>query len=105
MATVTSPAWQPRPFWFAHGYNPVYQIACRDRNRIAIQGDILGAAALGVRNILCLTGDDVSQGDQSQAKPVFDLDAVSLLHIARGMCDKGEFVGRYSTRLSEKWVL
>jgi len=75
----------------AHGHTPVYQIACRDRNRIAIQGDMLGAAALGVKNILCLTGDDVSQGDHPQAKPVFDLDAVSLLHIARNMCDRGEF--------------
>jgi methylenetetrahydrofolate reductase (NADPH) len=75
----------------AHGFAPVYQIACRDRNRIAIQGDILGASALGVQNILCLTGDDVSQGDHPQAKPVFDLDAVSLLHIARGMCDRGEY--------------
>lgn len=73
------------------GFNPVYQVACRDRNRIAIQGDILGAAALGVKNILCLTGDDVSQGDHPQAKPVFDLDAVSLLHIARGMVDHGQF--------------
>lgn len=75
----------------AHGFTPVYQVACRDRNRIAIQGDILGASALGVQNILCLTGDDVSQGDHPQAKPVFDLDAVSLLHIARGMCDRGEY--------------
>lgn len=75
----------------AAGLNPVYQVACRDRNRIAIQGDILGAAALGVRNVLCLTGDDVSQGDHPQAKPVFDLDAVSLLHVARGMVDRGEF--------------
>ena len=75
----------------ANGFEPVYQIVCRDRNRIAIQGDILGAAALGVHNILCLTGDDVSQGDHPQAKPVFDLDAVSLIHIARGMCDEGRF--------------
>ncbi len=75
----------------AKGYTPIYQVVCRDRNRIAIQGDILGAAALGVKNILCLTGDDVSQGDHPQAKPVFDLDAVSLLHIVRGMCDKGTF--------------
>jgi 5,10-methylenetetrahydrofolate reductase len=75
----------------AQGLNPVYQITCRDRNRIAIQGDILGAAALGVKNILCLTGDDVSQGDHPQAKPVFDLDAVSLLHVARGMVDRGEY--------------
>ncbi len=75
----------------AHGFSPVYQVACRDRNRIAIQGDILGASALGVQNILCLTGDDVSQGDHPQAKSVFDLDAVSLIHIARGMCDRGEY--------------
>ncbi len=75
----------------ANGFDPVYQVACRDRNRIAIQGDIIGAATLGVKNILCLTGDDVSQGDHPQAKPVFDLDAVSLLHIVRGMCDRGEY--------------
>lgn len=75
----------------AHGFTPIAQVTCRDRNRIAVQGDILGAAALGVRNILCLTGDDVSQGDQPQAKPVFDLDSVSLLHIARGMRDEAMF--------------
>jgi 5,10-methylenetetrahydrofolate reductase len=75
----------------AHGHTPVCQIACRDRNRIAVQGDILGAAALGVRNFLCLTGDDVSQGDHPQAKPVFDLDAVGLLRVAQDMRDKGEF--------------
>jgi methylenetetrahydrofolate reductase (NADPH) len=74
-----------------NGLTPVYQIACRDRNRIAIQGDILGAAALGVQNILCITGDDVSQGDHPQAKPVFDLDSVSLLRVARGMCDHGQY--------------
>jgi 5,10-methylenetetrahydrofolate reductase len=74
-----------------HGLTPVYQVACRDRNRIAIQGDLLGAAALGVRNVLCLTGDDVSRGDQPQAKPVFDLDSVSLLGIARAMRDEGQF--------------
>ena len=52
---------------------------------------MLGASALGIRNILCLTGDDVSQGDHPQAKPVFDLDAVSLLHVARGMRDLGVY--------------
>lgn len=75
----------------SHGLTPVCQIACRDRNRIAVQGDILGAAALGVRNILCLTGDDVSQGDHPEAKPVFDLDSVSLLRITRDMRDRGVF--------------
>jgi len=73
------------------GMTPIYQVACRDRNRIAIQGDILGAAALGIRDILCLTGDDVSQGDHPNAKPVFDLDAVALLGIARRMRDEGVY--------------
>jgi methylenetetrahydrofolate reductase (NADPH) len=75
----------------ANGLTPVAQFSCRDRNRIALQGDILGAAALGVRNILCLTGDDVSQGDHPNAKPVFDLDSISLLRITEGMRDLGIF--------------
>ena len=62
------------------GYAPVMQISCRDKNRIVIQGDILGGAAMGVCNILCLTGDGVQAGDHPQAKPVFDLD-LSLIHI------------------------
>ena len=61
------------------GYAPIMQIACRDKNRIAIQGDVLGAAAMGVANIMCLTGDGVQAGDQPGAKPVFDLDCMSLL--------------------------
>ena len=62
------------------GYAPIMQIACRDKNRIAIQGDVLGGAAMGVANILCLTGDGVQAGDQPGAKPVFDLDS----HVAAG---------------------
>jgi len=73
------------------GYAPVMQISCRDKNRIAIQGDILGAAAMGVTNMLCLTGDGVQAGDHPQAKPVFDLDAMSLLEIAVGLRDKLTF--------------
>jgi 5,10-methylenetetrahydrofolate reductase len=67
------------------GYAPIMQIACRDRNRIAIQGDVLGASAMGVANILCLTGDGVQAGDQPGAKPVFDLDCMSLLETIRTM--------------------
>jgi methylenetetrahydrofolate reductase (NADPH) len=70
------------------GYAPIMQISCRDRNRIAIQGDILGGAAMGVCNMLCLTGDGVQAGDHPQAKPVFDLDSVSLLDIARNLRDE-----------------
>jgi methylenetetrahydrofolate reductase (NADPH) len=81
------------------GYDPVYQISCRDRNRIAIQGDVLGAAAMGVGNVLCLTGDGVAVGDQPGAKPVFDFDSISLLRTIRTMRDKGTFLsGRKITR-------
>jgi methylenetetrahydrofolate reductase (NADPH) len=74
------------------GYEPVLQVSCRDRNRIAIQGDLLGAAAMGVHNVLCLTGDGVQVGDQPQAKPVFDLDSITLLQTARILRDKGQFL-------------
>ena len=74
------------------GYAPIMQIACRDKNRIAIQGDVLGAAAMGVANILCLTGDGVQAGDQPGAKPVFDLDCMSLLETVRIMRDNGKFL-------------
>jgi exodeoxyribonuclease VII small subunit len=74
------------------GCEPVMQVACRDRNRIAIQGDLLGAAALGVRNVLCLTGDHVRNGDHPGAKHVGDLDALTLLATARKMRDAGEFL-------------
>jgi len=84
------------------GHAPVFQIACRDRNRIAIQGDIVGAAALGVQNVLCVTGDHVAAGDHPEARPVFDLDSVSLLAIARGMRDRGTYAsGRKITTRPE----
>ncbi len=74
------------------GYAPILQISCRDRNRIAIQGDVLGASAMGVQNILCLTGDGVQAGDQPGAKPVFDLDCMSLLETVRTMREECRFL-------------
>lgn len=74
------------------GYAPVMQISCRDKNRIAIQGDILGGAAMGVCNLLCLTGDGVQAGDHPQALPVFDLDSISLLATARALRDEHRFL-------------
>ncbi|HEY33689.1 MAG TPA: 5,10-methylenetetrahydrofolate reductase [Dehalococcoidia bacterium] len=62
---------------------PIFQITCRDRNRIALQSDLLGAYVLGIENVLCLTGDHVTLGDHPEAKPVFDLDSVSLLRAAK----------------------
>src|SRR5262249_58057789 len=72
------------------GIEPTLQSPCRDRNRIAIQSDLLGAAASGIRNLLMLRGDDPSAGDQPDAKPVFDLDPRSLLATARRLRDTGE---------------
>ena len=82
-----------------HGYAMVMQVSARDRNRIAIQGDVLGAAAMGVSNILCLSGDSVEVGDHPQAKPVFDVDSLSMLKMIRGMRDDAQFLsGRKLTR-------
>jgi methylenetetrahydrofolate reductase (NADPH) len=67
------------------GMEPVLQMTCRDRNRIALQADLLGAHALGIRNLLCLTGDPVRVGDQPNARPVNDLEAVRLLQLVRGL--------------------
>lgn len=67
------------------GIEPILQLTCRDRNRLALQGDLLGAMALGIRNILVLAGDDPKVGDQPQAKPVFDCDNLALLAMANRM--------------------
>ncbi len=87
------------------GYEPVMQVSCRDRNRIAIQGDLLGAAAMGVRNVLCLTGDGVQAGDQPQAKPVFDLESITLLRTARILCEKGQFLSGRKLETPPKFFL
>jgi 5,10-methylenetetrahydrofolate reductase len=65
------------------GIDPIFQVTCRDRNRLALQADLLSAAVLGIRNVLALTGDYASLGDHPQAKPVFDLDSVSLLGVVK----------------------
>jgi len=73
------------------GLEPVMQMVCRDRNRIAIQSDVLGAYALGIRNMLCLTGDHQKFGNHPTAKNVFDLDSIQLLSMMRGMRDDKVF--------------
>jgi len=65
------------------GFEPIYQLTCRDRNRLALQSDLLSAAALGIKNVLILTGDHTTSGDHPEAKPVFDLDSVQLLQVAK----------------------
>ncbi len=71
------------------GLNPIYQMVCRDRNRIAMQSDILGAAALDVRTMLCLSGDHQTFGDHPGCKKVFDLDSIQLLAMVKTMRDEG----------------
>jgi methylenetetrahydrofolate reductase (NADPH) len=73
----------------AHGHEPILQVTCRDRNRIALAGDLIGAAAQGVQNLLILKGDDPKGGDQPDAKPVFDHDSIQLLNMARDLRDRG----------------
>src|SRR4030043_2000089 len=72
---------------------PVMQMVVRDRNRIAIQSDILGASALGIRNLLCLSGDHQKFGDHPKAKNVFDIDSVQLINTVKIMRDEGKFLG------------
>jgi methylenetetrahydrofolate reductase (NADPH) len=76
-------------FLVKNGVEPILQMTCRDRNRIALQAELLGAAALGIRNVLALRGDDPKLGDQPDAKPVFDLDTTALLATAAQMRSEG----------------
>jgi len=74
------------------GFDPIMQMVCRDRNRIAMQSDILGAAAWGINNLLCLSGDHQSFGDHATAKNVFDIDSIQLVQTVKRMRDEGKFI-------------
>ncbi|HEY9593133.1 MAG TPA: methylenetetrahydrofolate reductase, partial [Spirochaetia bacterium] len=75
------------------GIEPVMQMVCRDRNRIAMQSDIIGASALGVRNLTCLTGDHQAFGNQTGAKKVYDIDSVQLVATVKRMRDEKRLLG------------
>lgn len=75
------------------GLEPIFQVTCRDRNRLALQADILSASVLGIKNVLALTGDYASLGDHPQAKPVFDLDSVSLIRVIKKLEAGADMVG------------
>jgi len=75
------------------GLEPILQMVCRDRNRIALQSDILGAAALGINNVLCLSGDHQKFGDHPQGKNVYDIDSIQLIQTVCRMRDEGRFLG------------
>jgi methylenetetrahydrofolate reductase (NADPH) len=77
----------------SRGLEPVLQVVVRDRNRIALQADILGASAIGIKNILCLSGDHQCFGNQPQAMGVFDLDSIQLVQTVKNMRDQGTVLG------------
>lgn len=84
---------------------PVMQFSCRDRNRIALQADLLGAAAVGVPNVLCLTGDHTRFGDHPDAKPVFDMDSVQLLWTARTLRDEKRLLSGLKLSTTPRWFI
>jgi 5,10-methylenetetrahydrofolate reductase len=88
-----------------HGFEPIYQLTCRDRNRLALQSDLLSAAALGIENILILTGDHPELGDHPDAKPVFDLDSVQLLQVAKILESGADMKGNRLVGSSPKFCL
>src|SRR5256885_12658911 len=75
------------------GHDPVMQMTCRDRNRIAMQSDLMGASMLGIHNILCLTGDYPTVGDHKDAKPVYDLDSVQIMQLVQGLNNGRDLAG------------
>lgn len=83
------------------GIEPIYQLTCRDRNRIALQSDLLSACTLGIDNVLCLTGDHLKLGDHPTGKGVFDIDSVQLLDIARGLNQGHDMMGHELTQASD----
>ncbi|MBI3324882.1 MAG: methylenetetrahydrofolate reductase, partial [Candidatus Omnitrophica bacterium] len=76
------------------GVDPIFQMTCRDRNRLALQADLLGAAMLGIQNLLLLTGDDPKAGDHPDAKPVFDINSATLMQVARGLAQGKDMAGK-----------
>jgi len=92
-AVVRMSSWAASLIVLQEGLEPNYQMVCRDRNRLAMQSDILGAYTLGIRNMLCLSGDHQKFGDHPQAKGVFDIDSMQLIAMVKKMRDEGKFLG------------
>ncbi len=92
-AMVRMSSWGASLIALQEGLEPNYQMVCRDRNRLAMQSDVLGAYANGIRNILCLSGDHQDFGDHPDALGVFDVDSMQLIHMVKTMRDEGRFAG------------
>jgi methylenetetrahydrofolate reductase (NADPH) len=89
----------------AAGVEPIMQLTCRDRNRIALQSELLSASALGIPNVLLMTGDHPRFGDHADAKPVFDLDSLELLRVARTMRDEGRLMSGGELKPAPSWLI
>ncbi len=98
-------SWAGSLMALAAGLEPVMQLTCRDRNRIALQSDLLSAAALGIPNVLLMTGDHPRFGDHPEAKPVFDIDSVQLLWTARTMRDEGRLLSGRTLDPPPGWLI
>jgi len=92
-AVVRMASWAACILLIQEGLEPNFQMVCRDRNRLAMQSDILGAYAHGIRNMLCLSGDHCQFGDHPTAKGVFDIDSMQLINMVKNMRDEGKFLG------------
>ncbi len=89
----------------AAGVEPIMQLTCRDRNRIALQSELLSASALGIPNVVIMTGDHPRHGDHADAKPVFDLDSIQLLKVATAMRDEGRLMSGGALKPPPNWLL
>jgi len=104
-ATVHLASWAASLVVQSEGVEPVLQLQCRDRNRLALQADLLGAAAMGIPNVLLLSGDHTSFGDQPEAKGVFDLDSVQLIWTAATLRDEGRFLSGRPMATRPEWMI
>ena len=104
-ASVRLSSWAGSLAAMVAGVEPIMQMTCRDRNRIALQSDLLGAAAMGIPNILVMTGDHPKFGDHASAKPVFDLDSIQLLWAARTMRDEERLLSGRELKPPPSWFL
>jgi methylenetetrahydrofolate reductase (NADPH) len=101
-AVVRMSSWAASTILIQEGIEPNFQMVCRDRNRLAMQSDILGAYAMGIRNMLCLSGDHQRFGNHPQAKNVFDLDSMQLIALAKKMRDEGKFLNEEELDVSPR---
>jgi methylenetetrahydrofolate reductase (NADPH) len=104
-AVVRLASWAGCLVAMQEGLEPVMQLQCRDRNRIALQSDLLGAAAMGIPNVLLLTGDHTRFGDHPDAKPVFDLDSIQLVWTARTMQQQAKLLSGRELKPAPEWFI